>query len=48
MVARVLSVLDSTMRRSLPALPKSVLWIGLGLAAWAAIIAGTMLVAGLF
>ena len=48
MVDQVLAVLNSTMRRSLPALPKSVLWIGLGLVAWASMILGVALVVGLF
>ncbi len=47
MVDRVLSILDSTMRRSLPALPKSVLWIGLGLVAWASMILAATFLFGL-
>lgn len=49
MVDRVISALDSTFRRSLSAaLPKSLIWVGLGLACWASVFLGIMAVSSLF
>jgi hypothetical protein len=47
-MVRVTSVIDSTVRRTFPAIPKSALWVALGIACWAAVILGAIAIARLF